>query len=224
MLDASRERMSAVELKPFQAAIEHGVDSIMTAHMTVPAIEPEDIPATVSRRVLTGLLREELGFKDLSSPTPWTWRASPNNLASGEASVRAIQAGADVLLMPPDPDAAIRAVVAAVASGRITRHRIDESAMRVLEAKVRVGLKKKKLVDLDAVSDALDSEDEAARSQSVADRAVTLVRNNGDVLPLAAPESSLPGGVRRDPPLVLRSAAGRGISQARAASPHRIHR
>jgi len=92
--------------------------------------------------------------------------------------------------MPPDPDAAIRAVMAAVASGRITRRRIDESAQRVLEAKVRVGLPKRKIVDLDAVSDALDSDDEAERSQSVADRALTLVRNTGPVLPLAAPNQA----------------------------------
>ena len=189
-VDASRERMSEVELKPFQAAIAHQVDSIMTAHLTVPAIEPENIPATVSRRVLSGLLREELGFKGLIVTDAMDMAGLAKQFASGEASVRAIEAGADVLLMPPDPDAAIRAVMAAVASGRITRRRIDESALRVLEAKVHVGLPKKKLVDLDAVSDALDSDDEAERSQSVADRALTLVRNNGPVLPLAAPNQA----------------------------------
>jgi beta-N-acetylhexosaminidase len=77
-----------------------------------------------------------------------------------------------------------------VASGRITRRRIDESALRVLQAKVRVGLPKKKLVDLDTVSDALDSDDEAQRSQSVADRAVTLVRNEGALLPLSTPNQA----------------------------------
>ena len=189
-VDASRERMSAVELKPFQAAIEHQVDSIMTAHLTVPAIEPENIPATVSRRVLSGLLREELGFKGLVVTDAMDMAGLAKQFASGEASVRAIEAGADVLLMPPDPDAAIRAVMAAVTRGRITRRRIDESALRVLEAKVRVGLPKKKLVDLDSVSDALDSDDEAERSQSVADRALTLVRNNGPLLPLATPNQA----------------------------------
>jgi len=189
-VDASRDRMSEVELKPFQAAIEHQVDSIMTVHLTVPAIEPENIPATVSARVLTGLLREDLGFKGLVVTDAMDMAGLTKQFATGEASVRAIEAGADVLLMPPDPDAAIRAVLAAVASGRITRRRIDESVLRVLQAKVRVGLPKKKLVDLDAVSDALDSDDEAKRSQSVADRALTLVRNEGAVLPLAAPNQA----------------------------------
>ena len=189
-VDASRDRMSAVELKPFQAAIQHQVDSIMTAHLTVPAIEPENIPATVSRRVLTGLLREDLGFKGLVVTDAMDMAGLAKQFASGEASVRAIEAGADVLLMPPDPDAAIRAVIAAVAKGRITRRRIDDSVLRILEAKVRVGLPKRKIVDLDAVSDALDSEDEADRSQSLADRALTLVRNNGAVLPLASPNQA----------------------------------
>jgi len=198
-VDASRDRMSAVELKPFQAAIQHQVDSIMTAHLTVPAIEPENIPATVSRRVLTGLLREDLGFKGLVVTDAMDMAGLAKQFASGEASVRAIEAGADVLLMPPDPDAAIRAVIAAVAKGRITRRRIDDSVLRILEAKVRVGLPKRKIADLDAVSDALDSEDEADRSQSLADRALTLVRNNGAVLPLASPNQAclvIPAGIR----------------------------
>jgi beta-N-acetylhexosaminidase len=85
---------------------------------------------------------------------------------------------------------AIRAVVAAVERGRIPRKRIDESALRILEAKVHVGLMKNKLVDLDAISAALDSQEETAHAQSVADRAVTLVRNMGNVVPLAAPDEA----------------------------------
>lgn len=189
-VDASRDRMSEAELKPFRAAIEHQVDSIMTAHLTVPAIEPENIPATVSARVLTGLLREDLGFKGLVVTDAMDMAGLTKQFPTGEASVRAIEAGADVLLMPPDPEGAIRAVMAAVAKGRISRQRIDQSALRVLGAKIRVGLNKKKLVDLDAVSDALDLDDEIERSQSVADHALTLVRNEGSVLPLAVPNQA----------------------------------
>ena len=187
-LNASREHLEEVELKPFQAAIEHQVDSIMTAHMTVPAIEPEDVPATVSKRVLAGLLREELGFKGLVVTDAMDMAGLAKQFTTGEAAVRAIEAGADVLLMPPDPDVAIRALVAAVAHGRLSRQRIDESAARVLEAKVRVGLYKKKLVDLDDVGDALDSPEKASHAQEVADHAVTLVRNEHGLLPLAAPD------------------------------------
>jgi len=189
-LEATRDHMNEVELKPFEAAIEHNVDSIMTAHMTVPAIEPNPIPATVSSRVLTGLLREELGFKGLIVTDAMDMAGLTKQFTTGEASVRAIEAGADVLLMPADPNASIRAVLAAVANGRLSRKRIDQSALRVLEAKVHVGLTRKRIVDLDAVSDALDLDEEADRAQRVADRALTLVRNEGGVVPLFAPNQA----------------------------------
>jgi beta-N-acetylhexosaminidase len=160
----------------------------MTAHMTVPAFEPAEIPATVSAKVLTGLLREELGFRGLVVTDAMDMLGLAKQFSMGEASVRAIEAGADVLLMPPDPEAAIRAVMAAVEKGRITRKRIDQSALRVIDAKVRVGLMKKKLVDLEALSDAIDTPEEAVHAQRISDRAVTLVRNDRNLLPLAAPD------------------------------------
>ncbi len=189
-LGADRDRIESVELKPFEAAIAHGVDSIMTAHMTVPAIEPEEIPATVSAKVLTGLLREELGFKGLVVTDAMDMQGLAKQFSMGEASIRAIEAGADVLLMPPDPAIAIRALQDAVVRGRITRKRIDQSAARVIEAKVHVGLFKKKLVDLDEISDVLDSDEDLASAQGVSDRAVTLVRNDGNAVPLAAPDQA----------------------------------
>jgi len=190
-LDASRERMGEVELAPFRTAIAHKVDAIMTAHMTVPAVEPRDVPATVSARVLTGLLREDLGFQGLVVTDAMDMAGLAKQFNGEEASVRALEAGADVLLMPRDPEGAIRAVMTALAKGRLSRQRIDQSALRVLEAKMRVGLNNKtKMVDVDAVSDALDSPTEAEHAQSVADRAVTLVRNEGNVLPLAAPDQA----------------------------------
>jgi len=186
-LDASKERMDAVELKPFQTAIENGADAIMTAHMSVPAIEPDDIPATASPKVLTGLLRNELGFKGLIVTDALDMLGFAKQFNSGEGSVRAIEAGADVLLMPPNPEAAIKAVMAAVEHGRISRQRIDDSAMRVLAAKIRVGVIKKKMVDLDEVSDVLEDPDADEHVQQVADRAVTLVRGT---LPVSAPNQS----------------------------------
>ena len=96
-LDATKEHMDAVELKPFEAAIAHGVDSIMTAHMAVPALEPDDIPATVSSKVLTDLLRKELKFTNLVITDAMDMQGLALLFETGEASVRAIQAGADVL-------------------------------------------------------------------------------------------------------------------------------
>jgi len=186
-LEVPRERLDAMELKPFEAAIARGVDSIMTAHIAVPALEPSGMPATVSPKVLTALLRDELRFKGLIVTDSMAMQGLAMLFDSGEGSVRSIVAGADVLLMPPDPDKAIRAVVGAVEDGRISRQRLEQSVARVLAAKLALGLtNKKKLVNLDAISDVLDSPEAAERAQAVADHAVTLIRNDRDVLPLAS--------------------------------------
>jgi len=185
-LDIPRERLDALELKPFERAIALGVDSIMTAHIAVPALDPSGVPATVSPRVLTALLRDDLKFKGLIVTDSMAMQGLTMLFDSGEGSVRAVIAGADVLLMPPDPDKAIRAVVGAVEDGRISRQRLEQSVARVLAAKLSLGLtNKKKLVNLDAISDVLDSPEAAEKAQAVADRAVTLIRNDRGVLPLA---------------------------------------
>ncbi len=186
-LEASRERLDAMELKPFETAIARGVDSIMTAHMAVPALDPSGMPATVSHNVLTALLRDELKFKGLIVTDSMAMQGLTMLFDSGEGSVRSIVAGADVLLMPPDPDKAIRAVVGAVEDGRISRQRLEQSVARVLAAKLALDLSnKKKLVNLDTISDVLDSPEAAEKAQAVADHAVTLIRNDRDVLPLGS--------------------------------------
>jgi len=187
---ASKERLESLEFAPFRAAIAHGVDSIMTAHLSVPALEPDEIPATVSSKVLTGVLRDELKFQNIIVTDAMDMQGLTQMFNQGEAAVRAIEAGADVLLMPLNPETVIRGVVGAVENGRLKRARIDESVMRVLEAKVRVGVIKKKFVDLDEISDVFDSQEDATQAQQASDHAVTLVRNEHDVLPLAASAQS----------------------------------
>jgi len=194
-LAADLDRIHSVEMKPFEAAIAHGVDSVMTAHITAPSIDSAHVPSTVSPKVLKGLLREELGFKGLIVTDAMNMAGMTQQFAGAEGAIRALEAGADVLLAPPDPDAVIRAIVAAVGTGRLTRQRIDESALRVLEAKVHVGLMKNRLVDLDAISTAIGSPEEADHAQNVSDRAVTVVRNEnfrnqGAAVPLAAPDQA----------------------------------
>lgn len=189
-LDISRERMDAVELVPFRAAIDAGVDSVMTAHMAVPAMESEEIPATISRAILTDLLRKELGFKGLVVTDAMDMNGLSQELPPGEAAVRAIEAGVDLLLMPPNPGVAIKAVVEAVQKGRITEARIDASLRRLLSAKVRLGLHRQRLVNLEAIADTLDSEEALAEAQSVADRAVTLVKNDYGLVPLKNPQTA----------------------------------
>jgi beta-N-acetylhexosaminidase len=183
---ANKERLETLEFTPFRAAIAHGVDSIMTAHLAVPSLEPDEIPATVSSKVLTGVLREELKFQNIIVTDAMDMAGLAKIFNQGEAAVRAIEAGADVLLMPLNPETVIHAVVAAIEDGRLKRARVEDSVMRVLEAKVRVGINKKKLVDLDEISDAFDSQEDVAHAQMASDRAVTLVRNDHDVLPLAS--------------------------------------
>jgi beta-N-acetylhexosaminidase len=185
-----RERMNEVELVPFKAAIEHGVDSIMTAHLAVPALEPEEIPATVSPKILTGLLREELGFKGIIVTDAMDMQGLSKQFGPGESAVRALEAGADMLIMPPKPEEAIDAIVAAVKSGRLTRKRIDQSLVRILTAKARVGLPRGRLVDVENISDAIENPEAEERAESVANRAVTLVRNAGDQVPLKYPNES----------------------------------
>jgi beta-N-acetylhexosaminidase len=187
-IPADRERLDRLELVPFRAAIAAGVDAIMTAHIAVPALAPPDLPATLSPAILTGLLRKELGFHGLVITDALEMGGIAKGFSTGEACVRALEAGADTLLMPTDPDEAIRAVVAAVNSGRLSRPRIQESVVKLLSAKERLGLDRKRFVDVEAIGDVVDSPESGERAQQIAERALTLVRNDGKLLPLAAPE------------------------------------
>ncbi|HTC91607.1 MAG TPA: glycoside hydrolase family 3 N-terminal domain-containing protein [Bryobacteraceae bacterium] len=189
-LDADRDRIEAVELTPFRSAIAAGVDAVMTAHLNVPSLEPDNLPATVSSKIITGVLREELGFHGLIVTDAMEMQGLAMMFDSSEASIRAIEAGADVLLMPKHPEEAIRGLVAAVERGRISRKRLDESVNRVLAAKARLGLRSKKLVDLEAIADVVDSPESGERAQEVADRAVTLIADSNDSLPVRHPEST----------------------------------
>ncbi len=183
-LEVDRARLEAIEFVPFKAAIAHGVDAIMTAHMAAPALEPEAIPATVSRNVLTGVLRDELGFKGLVVTDAMDMQGLTRQFSSGEASVRALEAGADVLLMPADADQAMNAVMSAIRQGRLSRKRIDQSVSKVLNAKVRVGLARRRIVDVDEISDAIDTPESEEVAGRVAERALTLLRNRGDIFPV----------------------------------------
>ena len=189
-ISADKDRLERLELIPFKAAIDAGVDSIMTGHLAVPALAPADLPATLSPAILTDLLRKELGFKGLVITDALEMGGIAKGFSSGEACVRALEAGADTLLMPSDPDAAIRAVLAAEQSGRIQRARVQESVAKILAAKEKVGLDRKRFVDVEALPEVIDSPESNEKAQEVADRAVTLVRNNNNALPLAAPEQA----------------------------------
>jgi beta-N-acetylhexosaminidase len=188
-LGASRERINTVELTPFRAAIEAGVDAIMTAHMAVPALDPREIPATVSTPILTDLLRNQMKFPGIIVTDAMDMQGVTKLYETAEAAVRALEAGADVLLMPKNADEVIDGVQEAIRSGRITEKRLDTSLERVLMAKVRLGLHKTRIVDLDSIGDAIDSPEAEQQAQKVADHAVTLLRDGKDMFPLRNAES-----------------------------------
>ncbi len=189
-IPADLDRLQRLELTPFKAAIEVNVDSIMTAHIAVPALAPPNLPATLSPQIVTGLLRDQLGFKGLVVTDSLEMGGIAQGFTAADAAVRAIEAGVDALLMPPDPDAAIRAVVAAVNSGRLTRARIQDSVARLLAAKERLGLDRDRLTNSETIGDVIDSPEDNERAQQIAERAVTLVRNTGNVVPLTSPQTA----------------------------------
>ena len=183
-LDQPKERIESVELVPFRSAIQSGIDSIMTAHLSVPAFEKAGTPATVSHNILTNLLRDELNFKGLIVTDAMEMKGIASLYSTGEAAVRAVEAGADVLLMPTDPDACIKAIMAAVSSGRISREQLDRSVNRVLAMKQRMGLMTNRVADIDNLSDELSDPKDEALAQSVADRAITLVKDEKHLFPI----------------------------------------
>ena len=190
-IPATREHLEQVELPPFRAAIQAGVDSVMTAHLALPAIEDAGTPATLSPAILTGLLRRELAFHGLIVTDALEMGGIAKGFTTGDAAVRAMQAGVDVLLMPSDPVAAIDAVVAAVRSGRLSRQRINESVHRILLAKARVGLDRGKRVNLKDIPKLVNLPQANAVAQDVADRSITLVRNEGALVPVRDPAKTL---------------------------------
>jgi beta-N-acetylhexosaminidase len=182
-------RLDSVELPPFRRGIEAGVDSVMVAHVTVPALEPDvNRVATTSSAIVTGLLKEQMKFKgvvvtdalDMAGLT----RMYANDI--GRASVDSFKAGNDLLLIPVDLDASFRSMMQAVGSGEIPSTRLDESVRKILELKASMGLQKARLVDLNLLPKTIGKPENLAFGQRVAEEAVTVVRDNGQVLPLHA--------------------------------------
>jgi len=185
VIRADRERLEKLELVPFRAAIAAGASSVMTGHLSVPALEPDaNTPATLSQNILTGVLRDELHFEGLVVTDAMDMGGITTRFAPGEAAVRAILAGADALLMPPVPDAAFEALQQAVKSGRISRERLDASVRRILLAKARLGLNKNRLVDLDAINEHFGTVARQTEAQEISDRGITLLRDSNHLLPL----------------------------------------
>ena len=209
-IDVTRERLNAVELVPFRAAVKSGVGSVMTGHIGLPLIDPTAVvplprdvklkpidtdesgevvvekgtmPTTLSP-VMNGILRRDLGFSGLIVTDAMSMSGLTLYFTQEEASVRALEAGADLLLKPADADAAIRGVRDAVMSGRLKESRIDESVRRVLAAKFDLGLVKQRITSLETVDTNLSGKDSVDLAREIAEHAITLVRNDDKLLPL----------------------------------------
>jgi beta-N-acetylhexosaminidase len=194
-VNATRERLNQVELPPFLAAIAAGVDSVMVGHLVVPALEPDpNRVGTISYNITTKLLKQELGFTgivatdamDMNGVTRIFGGNTPQS--AGRASVEALKAGADYIIIPGDLDGAYKGVLAAVRSKELTEDRIDESVLKLLRAKAALGLHKNRLIDLNAVNASVGLPESEDLAQEVADEAVTVVRENVEsrrILPLS---------------------------------------
>lgn len=184
IIDIDRARLDQVELPPFRATVAEGVGGVMSAHIALPQIVPDNTPATLSPKMLTEILRNDIGFKGVIFTDALTMRGVAARYPEGEAAVRAFKAGADVLLYPPSVEKAFNAMKQAVQSGEISEARLDESVRRILTAKQKIGLDKNRFADLDKLAATLGNKENTSKAQEMIQNAITLVRDNRKVLPL----------------------------------------
>jgi beta-N-acetylhexosaminidase len=218
VIDVARTRLDAVELVPFRAAVKAGVGAVMTAHIGLPQVDPTQVtplpreaivrptyaerevytenavlPGTLSPVVTTKLLRNELGFDGLVVTDALDMSGLTIYFKQDEAGVRAVLAGADMLLKPADPDAILRGLVAAVKGGRLTEKRIEESARRILAAKYDLGLASNRIAPLEQIDTVVAGPDALKFADDVAARAVTLVRDDAKLVQRADGVGLRPG-------------------------------
>ncbi len=181
----TREQWEQIDAPPFKADIAAGIDMIMTAHINFPALDPAGDPATLSKPILTGVLRGELGFKGVIITDSLGMQGVRDKYGDAEVAVRALLAGVDQLLMPPDMDTAYNAVVEAVKSGRISQQLLNDHVRRVLELKYEKGLVANPYVDTSAVDSVVGTPEHLAAADAITNRTATLVKNDDSALPMA---------------------------------------
>jgi beta-N-acetylhexosaminidase len=186
-----RDRLDQVELPPFRAGIAAGADAVMTGHIELPAIESTPgTPGTLSRAIVTGLLRTDLGFRGLVYTDSMRMDAVSRMLPPGEAAVRAIQAGNDIVLHSPDDRAAFAAIRSAIDGGTIDRAQVDASVRRILAAKARLGLNKSRTVKLDDVPVLIGGRAHRAVAAELSRKSITLIKDDRSIVPLNVPSSA----------------------------------
>ncbi|WP_245835757.1 glycoside hydrolase family 3 protein [Virgibacillus ndiopensis] len=200
IIDHDLETLHEIDLKPFQAAIDAGIDSIMTAHIVVPALDDSGLPATLSKPILTGLLREEMGYDGLII-TDSLGMSGANVYPQDRVPVEAFKAGVDILLNPPNVEVAYNGVLDAVQSGEISEERLDESVYRILSAKLEKGLFEDPYTSPDAIEN-IGTNEHLQAADEIAEKSITLVQNNDSILPLQQDSANVlvtgPGAAQPD--------------------------
>ena len=196
VVTSDKAHLESVELPPFRLAIEAGVDAVMVAHVTVPALDPEpNRVATTSPTIVSGLLKGELGFKGIAVTDALDMAALTSLYAPnvGRAAVDAFKAGNDLLIIPADLDASYGAMLQAVRGGEVPLAQVNASVLKILKAKAAMGLYLNRYVDIKNVTAAVGKPENLALGQQIADDAITLVRDNGKILPLKSSGTTKPG-------------------------------
>ena len=194
VIDAGWARLDSLELVPFRAGIKAGATAVMSAHIALPQLDSgRTRPATVVPDVLTGILRDSLGFDGLTVTDALNMQGVVSLYGAGEAAVLALLAGADLLLMPADAGEAIEAIVAAVESGRVTEERLNQSVRKLLDIKRDLGLFRDRLVPLDSVMDHVGRQEHVVAAEAIAARSIVLAADDGtaDSLRAAARDVAL---------------------------------
>ncbi len=186
VVTVSRSRLDSVELVPFRAAVKAGVGAIMSFHGSMPALDSSNVPGTLSAKVMTELLRREMGFDGIIISDAMDMRGVLDQFGAAEAVKRAVAAGIDVLIQPQDVTQAIDAVVAGVSEGRYTEARLDLSVHRVLEAKRRIGLPEGKLVDINALRFRVGDSASVQAARRIAEKSITLAKDSLRQVPIAS--------------------------------------
>ncbi|MEI5520954.1 glycoside hydrolase family 3 protein [Streptomyces brasiliscabiei] len=185
VIEHTRAQWTALDAPPFRAAIRAGIDSIMTAHIMVPALDPSGDPATLSRPILTGILRGELGYDGVVVTDSLGMQGVREKYGDDQVPVLALKAGVDQLLNPPSIDVAWHAVLAAVRAGEPTEARLDESVLRILRLKARLGLFERPYVSEAGVDRVVGVRRHLDTADRIAERTTTLLVNEGPLLPLS---------------------------------------
>ena len=185
IINDPRSSLDATEFPPFKAGIAAGAGAVMTAHIEMPALDPApNTPTTLSQPIVSGVLRREMGFDGIVYTDSMGMAGVTALYKPGDAAVRAIKAGNDIVLHSPDDGAAFAGIKAAVESGEISAKQLDTSVERILRAKARTGLNRSRAVNLDALANIVGGRAHQAVADEVSQKSITLVRDQRNQVPL----------------------------------------